>query len=151
MFDARALIDFAKATLSEAGLPDEPAASVARGLVEADLFGHTTHGLALLPTMSRRSQKAGWRREGRPSVVHERGAAATGMRAGCRASGRPSWRSRRPWSAREQLGLGAIALRRAITSPALPRSSKSRRAQGIAVLVFSSDPGESQWWRRSAA
>ena len=48
MFDARALTDFAKATLSKAGLPDEPAASVARGLVEADLLGHTTHGLALL-------------------------------------------------------------------------------------------------------
>ena len=65
MFDARALTDFAKATLSKAGLPDEPAASVARGLVEADLLGHTTHGLALLA----RSAAHGTARLGRAACL----------------------------------------------------------------------------------
>ena len=90
MFDARALTDFAQATLAKAGLPDEPAASMARGLVEADLLGHThARALALLRTMSRRSSKAAWNQ--RPAERGpERGAARRGMRAGCRHLDHPA-------------------------------------------------------------
>jgi len=47
-FDAAALRAFGRDVLVKAGLPAPPAESVARVLVEADLLGHTTHGLALL-------------------------------------------------------------------------------------------------------
>jgi len=43
-----ALRAFAVAALTKAGMPEEAALATARGLVEADLYGHTTHGLQLL-------------------------------------------------------------------------------------------------------
>ena len=46
---APALIAYATALLLRAGLDADKAATVAAILVEADLLGHTTHGLALLP------------------------------------------------------------------------------------------------------
>ncbi|MFW5833080.1 MAG: Ldh family oxidoreductase [Pseudomonadota bacterium] len=47
--DASTLIGLARALLEQAALPPEKAAIVAELLVEADLMGHTTHGLNLLP------------------------------------------------------------------------------------------------------
>ena len=46
-FDARGLTAFAGALFAAAGLEPDKAAAVATYLVEADLMGHTTHGLAL--------------------------------------------------------------------------------------------------------
>jgi LDH2 family malate/lactate/ureidoglycolate dehydrogenase len=144
MFDARALTDFAKEALSEAGLPDEPAASVARGLVEADLLGHSTHGLALLADYVEETVEGRMETSGRPSVVHERGAAAT-------------WDARRLpgiWTTQlaiesaveraRRLGLGAIALQRSHHIACLAAFLEAPARQGFAVLVFSSDPGESK-------
>jgi LDH2 family malate/lactate/ureidoglycolate dehydrogenase len=45
-FPHRALVEFASALLTEAGLEPAKSESVARILVEADLLGHDTHGLA---------------------------------------------------------------------------------------------------------
>ena len=47
-FSAAALTAFAHALLVQAGVRDDIATDVADILVEADLLGHTTHGLALL-------------------------------------------------------------------------------------------------------
>jgi LDH2 family malate/lactate/ureidoglycolate dehydrogenase len=144
MFDARALTDFAKETLSKAGLPDEPAGSVARGLVEADLLGHTTHGLALLADYVEEIAEGRMERHGQPQTVQERGAAVT-------------WDARRLpgiWTTQlaieaaveraRRLGLGAIALKRSHHIACLAAFLEEPARQGIAVLVFSSDPGESK-------
>lgn len=48
-----ALIAMAEALLEKGGIPPEPAALIADTLVEGDLMGHTTHGLALLPAYLR--------------------------------------------------------------------------------------------------
>ena len=42
------LVSFAEALLVEAGVAADRAPTIAQYLVEADLMGHTTHGLALL-------------------------------------------------------------------------------------------------------
>jgi LDH2 family malate/lactate/ureidoglycolate dehydrogenase len=144
MFDARALTDFAKAVLSKAGLPEEPSASVARGLVEADLLGHTTHGLALLADYAEEIAEGRMETRGRPEPVNERGAAAT-------------WDARRLpgiWTTdlaiesaverAKRLGLGAIALKRSHHIACLAAFLEAPARQGIAVLVFSSDPGDSK-------
>jgi L-lactate dehydrogenase len=144
MFDARALIDFAKATLSKVGLPDEPAASVARGLVEADLLGHTTHGLALLADYVEEIAEGRMERSGRPQTLQQRGAVAT-------------WDARRLpgiWttelaieasvSRARQFGLGAVALKRSHHIACLAAFLEAPARQGFAVLIFSSDPGESR-------
>src|SRR5205814_8680117 len=47
-FDAAALQGFAEALLRRSGLRTEQAEPTARILLEADLMGHTTHGLQLL-------------------------------------------------------------------------------------------------------
>jgi LDH2 family malate/lactate/ureidoglycolate dehydrogenase len=117
---------------------------VARGLVEADLLGHTTHGLTLLADYVGEIVEGRMETRGRPSVVHERGAAAT-------------WDARRLpgiWTTQlaieaaveraRRLGLGAIALKRSHHIACLAAFLEEPARQGIAVLVFSSDPGESK-------
>lgn len=46
-YSSDALLTFARSLFSTAGLEDDKAAAVATYLVEADLMGHSTHGLAL--------------------------------------------------------------------------------------------------------
>ena len=48
LYDAAALVDFADALLTRAGMAAPLARSVAQTLVDGDLLGHDTHGLALL-------------------------------------------------------------------------------------------------------
>jgi len=52
LYRAEALIHYAGALLQKAGLARAPAASVARTLVEGDLLGHDTHGLAQLACLA---------------------------------------------------------------------------------------------------
>jgi L-lactate dehydrogenase len=47
-YDPLELKQFAQSLLQAAGLSDDKAACVAEVLLEGDLLGHTTHGLALL-------------------------------------------------------------------------------------------------------
>src|ERR1041384_2781254 len=67
---------FATAILTKAGMPEEPAISTARGLVEGDLYGHTTHGLAQLAGYVEEIENGAMAVEGRPEVVAAHGAAA---------------------------------------------------------------------------
>src|SRR5258705_10869299 len=48
-YPAAALVAFGKELLRESGVRDDMARDVAAVLVDGDLLGHTTHGLALLP------------------------------------------------------------------------------------------------------
>ena len=71
------LISFAIDLLQSAGLPADKAKSVAEVLVEGDLLGHTTHGLALLAPYLAELEKGSMRKEGNPSVVSDFPAALT--------------------------------------------------------------------------
>jgi L-lactate dehydrogenase len=97
-----ALIGLATALSTAAGLEPAKAEVVAEVLVEADLLGHVTHGLALLPRYLGDMQSGGMTLAGAPEVIRDRGAAI-------------AWRGRRlpgPWLVREALDL---ALDRAAT------------------------------------
>jgi len=74
-YDAGQLVAFADALLRAAGMADAPAATVARTLVDGDLLGHDTHGLALLAGYVKELESGGMRREGQPLVVSDRPAA----------------------------------------------------------------------------
>ena len=76
-FDAARLRAFAGDVLARAGVPPEPAEAVARGLVDGDLYGHVTHGLALLEDYGAAVENGTMTRDGRPEVVSDAGAAAT--------------------------------------------------------------------------
>jgi L-lactate dehydrogenase len=74
---AAELTAFADALLARAGLEKEKAAAVAEILVEGDLLGHTTHGLALLPGYLADIEKGGMAKSGQPRVVADFPAAVT--------------------------------------------------------------------------
>ena len=73
--DARELRGFAEALFAAAGLEAEKAAAVATHLVEADLMGHTTHGLALAPRYLQEIAEGAMAVSGPPGIVSDRGAA----------------------------------------------------------------------------
>jgi len=74
-YRADALIDYAQAMLQKAGLAAPMADVVGRTLVEGDLLGHDTHGLALLAGYVKELESGGMAREGAPTVLSDRPAA----------------------------------------------------------------------------
>lgn len=74
-YDATRLTGFAEELFSAAGLEAEKAEAVARYLVEADLMGHTTHGLALAGWYLQGIAEGVMARTGAPEVLSDRGAA----------------------------------------------------------------------------
>jgi len=75
LYRAEALKDYASALLQKAGLAASMADSVARTLVEGDLLGHDTHGLALLAGYVKELESGGMTRDGTPEVLSDRPAA----------------------------------------------------------------------------
>jgi L-lactate dehydrogenase len=65
---------FAAALFRTAGLDGDKPEVSAEVLVDADLMGHTTHGLALAPRYLQEAGSGSMRTRGEPSVVSDRGA-----------------------------------------------------------------------------
>ena len=76
-YRASDLIDFAAALFAAAGCDGDKPTTIAAGLVEADLLGHTTHGLQLAPAYLAELEYGGMTPRGEPEVVADRGAAVT--------------------------------------------------------------------------
>jgi L-lactate dehydrogenase len=144
LFDAAALRDFARAALVKAGLGDNGAESVARILVEADLLGHSTHGLALLADYVEEIEEGRMETSGEPLSLNDTGVVAT-------------WDARRlpgVWTTElaidaaveraKRFGIGAVALKRSHHIACLAAFLERPARAGFAVLIFSSDPGESK-------
>jgi LDH2 family malate/lactate/ureidoglycolate dehydrogenase len=73
-FSAAALTRFAVDLLQAAGMALAPAEAVARVLVDGDLLGHDTHGLALLAPYVREIENGTMTRAGTAEVLSDRGA-----------------------------------------------------------------------------
>lgn len=73
---AAALIDRARLALRDKGMDDAHALTVAEVLVEADLLGHSTHGLALLPRYLDELGAGRMTPSGRPRIVSDSGSSA---------------------------------------------------------------------------
>src|SRR6185369_7613900 len=76
-YDARALASFAYALFARAGMRDDAARDVAGVLVDGDLLGHTTHGLALAAPYLAELEKGSMRPSGEWTVVQSLPAAQT--------------------------------------------------------------------------
>jgi L-lactate dehydrogenase len=76
-FGAAALIDFASTLLEKSGQPLDRARIIAEILVEADLMGHTTHGLQLLPPYLAEIASGRMPVSGTPTVISDHGGAIT--------------------------------------------------------------------------
>ena len=75
LYNAPELMSYAQSLLQSAGLAEQPAQCVAETLVEGDLLGHDTHGLALLAPYIKEIENGSMRTEGRPVVVSDKPAA----------------------------------------------------------------------------
>ena len=76
-FAAANLQDFGQALLVACGLAEDRARDVAEVLLEGDLLGHTTHGLALLPAYLRAIQEKTMETVGEPDVIADHGSSLT--------------------------------------------------------------------------
>lgn len=76
-FNAEDLIAFARELFAAAGCDGDKPDAIARGLVEADLLGHTTHGLQLAASYLKELEQGHMVATGEPEVIADRGAVLT--------------------------------------------------------------------------
>ncbi len=134
------LIRYATALLHSAGLSGERARVVATTLIEGDMLGHTTHGLALLPGYLGALADGSMRSTGDPEIVNDRG--ATLLLDGRRLPG--------PWLVHHAIGLAldrvaaegtvTVVIRRSHHIACLAAYLERVTAAGKMILLMSSDP-----------
>jgi len=134
------LLGFARRLLEAAGLATDRAATVAEVLVEGDLLGHTTHGLALLPGYLNAIATGGMAVSGVWETISDRGASVL-------------WDGRRlpgPWLVAQAIGLAleraaahgtaTVVIRRSHHIACLAAYLTRVTARGMVVVLQSSDP-----------
>ena len=139
-YDAAALEYFATRLLLAMRVPEDKAKAVAQVLVEGDLMGHTTHGLALLGPYLKAFEVDSITREGEPAVIADAGAAVT-------------WDGRRlpgPWLVLRAMalaterarrhGTGTVVIRRSHHIASLESYLQRATDQGLVMLLTCSDP-----------
>lgn len=139
-FRADDLRAFARALLDRAGVRTDIGRDVADILLDADLLGHTTHGLALLAPYLSEIDKGAMAKSGEPKVIKRRSAAETWD--GARLPG--PWLTLRALEraaamARES-GTGTVVIRRSHHIACLAAYLKRATDQGLAVIIECSDP-----------
>ena len=133
------LLDLATGLLTAAGLAQAPARVVANTLVEGDLLGHDTHGLALLPGYLKEIESGSMRATGDYRVLSAKPAAQ--MWDGMRLPG--------PWliergldvlipTARE-LGVASLVIRRSHHIACLAVYLMRAAREGMLMVLASSD------------
>lgn len=139
-YSAPALVAFAGRLLTQQGLEKDKAESVARILVEGDLLGHDTHGLALLPAYLGELEKGSMTNSGEPEIINQLPAATL-------------WDGRRlpgPYLVEQALatastmahtyGTGTVSIRRSHHIACLAAFLKPVTDQGLVVQILCSDP-----------
>ena len=134
------LVTFAAVLLERDGLPPNRARVVADVLVEADLLGHTTHGLDLLAAYLRELDSGGMSRRGDPEVILDLGATVT-------------WDGKQlpgPWLVKQAIDIArarlsahpvvTFAIRRSHHIGCLEAYLKPVTDAGLIILLMCSDP-----------
>jgi LDH2 family malate/lactate/ureidoglycolate dehydrogenase len=134
------LVSFAEALFAAAGFDPEKAEVTARLLVEADLLGHTTHGLQLLPPYVAAAEAGTLRTTGEPIVIADRPAALTwdgdrlpGVWLTDKAMGEAMARA-------TELGTAMVAIRRSHHIACLAAFLTRATDAGLMAVITSSDP-----------
>lgn len=139
-FPVQSLIEFASALFAAAGCDRDKPAAIAAGLVEADLLGHTTHGLQLAPTYLNELAAGTMTAAGEPEIVSDRGAVAVwdgkklpGVWLAAKAVDTAAERA-------GTYGTCTIAIRRSHHIGCLAAFLQRATDRGRMVIVASSDP-----------
>lgn len=141
-FAAADLVAFARDAQTAGGLPGHLAETVAKVLVEGDLMGHTTHGLALLPAYLLGLENGGMAREGSYDVLRDK--QATALWDGRMLPG--------PWLISQGFALGVerarqfgtftLSIRRSHHTASLVAYLKPVTDAGLIGIISVSDPTE---------
>jgi len=141
-YRATELIAFAEGLFLAAGCEAEKATAMARHLVDADLMGHTTHGLAQVPGYLEEIEAGLMAKAGEPRVIADRGAAITwdgetlpGIWLTDKALALAAERARLH-------GLAAVAIRRSHHIGCLAVYLRWATERNLMAIVASSDPSE---------
>jgi len=138
--DAQSLVAFATSLLQHAGVRDDIARDVAEVLVDADLMGHTTHGLALLAAYLDQLANSAMRPYGEPLVVTRH--PASQLWDAQRLPG--PWVTRRAFDAASAMaktqGTATIVIRRSHHIACLAAYLPAITQRGQMALVYCSDP-----------
>jgi L-lactate dehydrogenase len=139
-YDASDLITFAVRLMQAVGLAQDRARVVAEVLVEADLMGHSTHGLQLLAAYLGELEADSMAKEGEPSIIADRGSAVT-------------WDGRYlpgPWLIKRAMDLAfervqehpvvTVVIRRSHHIACLAAYLESATEKGLLALLTTSDP-----------
>lgn len=139
-YAAAALIAHADALFTAAGLEPDKAAIVAPLMVEADLMGHTTHGLQLVPPYLGALVDGSMTATGQPEVIADRGPVVTWD--GNRLSG--VWLTATAIDLAveraRQYGTCTVAIRRSHHIACLAAFLQRATDQGMMVTLTCSDP-----------
>jgi len=131
---------FARTLLERAGLASDIAADVASVLLDGDLLGHTTHGLALLAPYLDELAHDRMARTGEPTVLLRR--LATQTWDGNRLPG--PWLALRALAAAtimaRECGTGTVFIRRSHHIACLAAYLKRATDNGMVAIIESSDP-----------
>jgi LDH2 family malate/lactate/ureidoglycolate dehydrogenase len=142
-YRADALVAFAQALLTKAGVRDDIARDVATVLVDGDLLGHNTHGLALLAGYLGEVEKGSMGKGGEPKVINAR--PATQAWDGLRLPG--PWLTLRAFDTAtkiaETYGTGTVVIRRSHHIACLAAYLKRVTDRGMMGLLYCSDPAGS--------
>lgn len=136
----QALVAFAHALLARIGVRDDIARDVAEILVDGDLLGHNTHGLAQLPGYLTEVDRGTMRKDGAPTVIASR--AASQLWDGHRLPG--PWLTLRALDAAIAMaltqGTGTVTIRRSHHLGCLAAYLKRATDRGLMLLLLCSDP-----------
>ena len=134
------LIEFATRLFAAAGCDGDKPATIAAGLVEADLLGHTTHGLHLASPYLKDLAAGTMTATGEPEIINDRGATVT-------------WDGRRlpgVWLAAKAVdlaaeraavhGIAAVVIRNSHHIGCLAAFLQRATDRGMMVTVTCSDP-----------
>lgn len=134
------LIAYAAELFAAAGCDGDKPATIAAGLVEADLLGHTTHGLQLAPAYLNELAAGTMAPTGEPDVLQDRGPTIAwdgrtlpGVWLAAKAVDLAAERALK-------FGLCAIAIRRSHHIACLAAFLERATSRGLMVTVASSDP-----------
>jgi LDH2 family malate/lactate/ureidoglycolate dehydrogenase len=141
-YRAADLTAFARALFAAAGCDGDKPQVIAELLVEADLMGHTTHGLQLGAPYLGEIESGAMRPKGEPTIVADRGPAVTwdggtlpGVWLTARAIDLAVERARTH-------GLCAVAIRRSHHIACLAAFLTRATDKGMMVTIASSDPAD---------
>ena len=139
-YASEALQKFSRELLTRAGLETAMASVVADVLIEGDLLGHDTHGLALLPGYLRELEAGTMAKSGKHRIIEERPASA--LWDGDRLPG--------PWLTRLAIndaidkaracGTGTVVIRRSHHIACLAAYLMGATERGFVLLLSCSDP-----------